>query len=133
MCGVVWYVCVCVVGGVVLVCNVWWVAFVSCRVASRLVCCVLCACVDMVVRLLRVCVVCAWKVRFAFGVVVYCAVWSCVGVGAGVGVQCVFVCVCGAAWHVEKKAVLRFSTPPCVYSKHLRVYRGVLNVHTEAC
>ena len=67
---------------------------------------------------------CAWNVRFVFCVVVYCAVSSCVGVGAGVGVQCVFASVCGAAWHAEKK--------PCSGSARLRVYIQNTSVHTEA-
>ena len=64
------------------------------------------------------------QVSFVIGIAM--CVWREGGAGAvRVGVVCVCACcarVCGTAWDAEKHSVRRFSTPPCVHSKRLRVF-----------
>ena len=90
-------------------------------VSSRVVCfvfCVLCLCGCVWLFVVRGCVLC---------VVVQCAVLCRrVGVGAGVGVQCVFVCVCGV-W----RGLACGKIPVRVDSKRLRVYVQDTSVRTD--
>ena len=52
-----------------------------------------------------------WNVHFVFCVVVCCAVSLCVGVGAGVGVQC----VCGEAWYLPSSQHLPTNCTECCH------------------
>ena len=76
---------------------------------------------------------------------VRCVLSVCGGVLSVCGV----CCLCGAAWHEEKKTVCRFKTSPCVRFKTLpcvpaqrahvvqharrfaRTHGSILNLHTE--
>ena len=77
-------------------------------------------------------VVCAWNVCFVFCVVVWCALSSCVGVGAGV-LSAFVARVCGVARlgtrgknvYVQDASVCTVKTPARVQNA------GVLPVHTE--
>ena len=68
------------------------------------------------------CIVC---VAFVSCRVVSCLVLSCLLLScAGVARVCnACFSVCGAAWQAGTPPVLRFSTPPCVHSNRLRMYR----------
>ena len=102
---------------------VWWVGVV----------CALCVCVWRLCRVVSCLVFCV--LCFVFCVVVCRAVSSCVSVGAGVGVQCVFclcvwccACACGV-WCVARLNTRK--TSPCVDSKRLRVHDQDVSVCTS--
>ena len=132
-----------VVCGVVCVVRCGGVLCGMCDVYVHVVvwCCVVLACCreHVVVLVVRVCVCGVWcGVRLVWSVCVVVFGVRC-GVCVWFGVcECVG---CGTAWCAEKPPVLMSSTPPCVYSKCLRVQRqdarmcqhaGVLSLHMKA-